>query len=102
MIKARPHLEVSSGTVPNQLQYLTHSAWPVAALALDYEHLVGGVDGCPAKGAQRVSGLLQLLRTRLAHALVATGDDDVVLGRVEAQHALILRIIGVRRGCRRS
>jgi hypothetical protein len=26
----------------------------------------------------------------------------VVLGRVEAQHALILRIIGVGRGCRRG
>ena len=56
----------------------------------DYEHLERGADGCPAEGAQRVSGLLQLLRTRLTHALVATGCDDVVLGRVQAQHALTI------------
>jgi hypothetical protein len=50
----------------------------------DYEHFEGGADGCPTEGAQRVSGLLQLLRTRPAHALMATGGDDVVLGRVQA------------------
>jgi hypothetical protein len=36
--------------VPNQLQYITHSAWPVAALALDYEHLVVALMGARQKG----------------------------------------------------
>ena len=70
--------------------------------ALDYKHFEGGVDGCATERAQSAYGLLQLLRTRLVHANVATGDDDVVLGRVQAQHAQrLLRIIGVGRGCRR-
>jgi hypothetical protein len=58
------------------------------------------VDGLAAHGARRRSRVGQLLRTPRAHALVTARHDEMVLGRVEAHHALILIIIGVRCGRR--
>ena len=69
--------------------------------AFRVEHLVGVLDSGAANGTRRLHHLHQQVRTRLAHAHVVARQDDVVLGRVEAHHALILRIIGVGRGCRR-
>jgi hypothetical protein len=53
------------------------------------EHLVGLLDSGSADGTQRLPRLHQLVRTRLAHAQVVARHDDVVLGRVEAHHALL-------------
>jgi hypothetical protein len=56
--------------------------WPTQVHALYDEHL----DGCAAEGAHDASGRLQPLRTRPAHALIATGHvDDAVLGRGRKQ-----------------
>jgi hypothetical protein len=62
---------------------------------LRVEHLVGLLDSGAADGTQRLPHLRQQARARLAHAHVEAREDDVVLGAVDAQHTLVLRIIGV-------